>query len=529
MTPEGKDYADGTAIALVNQICRRIDDSKADAKPFDTCGSLEYVEGYRQAYLNASGLHSKFRNAVAWSTLPLSGVALYYGLTGHAPSNNERIARYGIAAGVAYSLASYSTSTAKQQIYLNGALAMSCLMAKAAPLVVPSLILTEISDSKKALERKVDGLAKAIGKYIDDTTLTEADVAKARTARAEARSAIVNAVQSRATIDGAPLKIHVRADTIAQSLDQQLIKEEPDLATLMSLAKGLQTVSSGFGGSSFPSSTPAPQDKATTNTGGQDAAQAGKKRTATDSKRKSAKDELNTLVTDVQEATAKLNSELSELAGAAGAVDSIESCSATPQASTFSVSPNDAEKTIPKGQSTDFTVPNSNDKDAIPSFEVQGTNTDAIAVDPIKVASDHKTFIITVHGNKPTADSGPTLVIRDGSGSLRHDVKITVTDTGGGSDNKSGGAPQARALNDFEKNLSPTDVRSIQCGIGMQKTEVDCKLGPVTFGYVKKFRASEQPPPDADKADWITQKVQDAANAKADANFKCADIQCPAH
>jgi len=535
MTPQGKEYSDVTAIALVNQICRRVVDGKPDEKPFDTCGSLEYVEGYRQVYLNASGLHSKFRNSVAWTTIPISGVALYYGLTGHAPSNNERIARFGIASAVAYSLASYSTSTAKQQIYLNGALAMSCLMAKAAPLVVPHQVLDDIESARKDLERKVKLLVDDIAKFTDDSTLSEADVIKARNARADARNAIANAVQVHAMIDGAALKIHVRADTINQSVDLQLIKEEPSLSTLMDLAKGLPTVSSGFGGSSFPTSNTSPGTTNGGNAGAQDKGQAALKSKLTEPQRKaylSAKAQLDMQVAAVQEATAALNSRLSEVAGAASAVDTLDACSATPGMATFSVIPNDAETTIANGESADFTVPNSNQKDAIPSAEVQGSNADAITVDPIKVAGDHKTFIITVHAIKVTADNGPTLVIRDGTGSLRHDVKITVTDNGKSDakkdDKKDNTTTQSRALNDFEKTLSPSDVRNIQCGIGMPKKDVDCKLGPLTFGYVKQFRAGDTPPQKGQE-DWITQKVQEAADAKADTNFTCEDVPCPAH
>jgi hypothetical protein len=494
LNPDGSDVTDKTSLDNVGKLCGEIIGDKANLATQGVCDSIKYVEGYRLAYLNAAGAHSKLRNAVAWGAIPLSGVALYYGLTGKAPSNGERIARFGIASGVAYSLASFSTSTVKQQIYVNGAQAMSCLMMKAAPLVVPATK----QDQLKGQVETLDEMAAVLSTDIDNARsagVDESDLSAAQRVLADAHSASTRALNFLETLARAAYLVHVRADSVAQMVDQDLIKEEPTLSSLLDLAKNLSAVSGSFGQSGFPVAKPPTQPAVAPK-----ALVAG---APTDPKA-DAKKKLDDASIATTNAANAVKSTLRLLAGATKAMDAIE-----------------------VGKSQDFSVPNSNAKDAVPTIEVQGPNVDAIKVDPIKVSADRKTFIITVEGIKATGQDAPTLVIKDGGGSLQHQVKIVVTAAAKTPATTPATPTASRTLTDLEKKLSPQAIRDIQCGVGMPQKEVDCKLGPITFGFVKAFRASETPPPAKGQEDVITQAVQSAADQKANSKYQCDAIQCP--
>jgi hypothetical protein len=508
-----------------NATCARLA-STDDADRYGVCGSLAYVEGHRLAYLKASGLHSRVRNGTAMAVLPLSALALLYGITGQGSS--ESIARLGVGAGLAYSASSFATSMPKQQIYIDGAQAMTCLVANAVPLIVPASREHALSDSVRQLEDAITNLGTLLAETVDDDADRENDsaVIAARDELAADNDVRAKGEQTLASIRQAPLIVRTRADHIAQELDAQLIKQEPSLESLLAIAKNLGAVSQAFGQSGFP--TPKAEEKnksAGAGTGGtlqsMDLDQLGLS---------ANKDSLREATATARARRATVESLLLELSNMASAYTNVAACKTASLASEFSVYPDSLERTVEKGKSIDFKVVN---RSSLPTREVTGPNSDHIAVDDTKVAPDGKSFIVTLKGLDVTGADAPTLVIKDGTGNESRRIKITVTgtktDSAPAETPKAPKASNTGMLTPYERDLAanPERVRDLQCGLAMPRHRVDCRIGPETRAFVRAFRATQEVAASTRGGDEITQRLEEAAVAKKDSNFLCEEVKCP--
>ncbi|MDP1586441.1 MAG: hypothetical protein Q8M07_01745, partial [Prosthecobacter sp.] len=95
----------------------------------------------RTAYYDAVGERAKLRNGLPLVLIPLSAAALYKGLSSDGgESTRKLLLKEGLVGASAFGLASYFTSTTREQIYLAGAKALSCSIYTMTPYYVPDAL-----------------------------------------------------------------------------------------------------------------------------------------------------------------------------------------------------------------------------------------------------------------------------------------------------------------------------------------------------------------------------------------------------
>lgn len=402
--------------------------------------AITYADQWRFTYVRAASQHATMRNVSAVALIPLSATALFYGITDHGSS--DRITRLALGGASIYGANQFLTSNPRQELYLQGAHALTCAIAASRPFIVTDTWLDSLRTESDTLTVALSDLDRArvnLQTQISASTLDPTSKAlsaareveaKAAQASAEARALLSRSEIARMEISrsGQTLMNTVRA--ITDFVDSQIASTQPDLESLRTLVGGLGDVAAGFAGNAWP--TPGDSMGATPV-----AARDGVAPNATQNliridellfrDRPSSLDQARDQVALAQSVVARSSIpivvKLESIATAGTQAGVVANCTPKDAALPFTVTPSGDTQTIAKGK---FFTLEARGGAGIPRYQVLGANADAVSV--TVSTQDLGQLVVIVTGKEAVdASVAPTLVFTDGHGKRRVSVKLVVT------------------------------------------------------------------------------------------------------
>jgi hypothetical protein len=448
------------------------------------CGALNLAERYRVAYLEAAGNQQKLRSTFAVTGLIAATSTLYYGLEARE-KYKDRVARLATIGAASYAAGTFFTSSPRQQVYLDGATAMSCAMIAAAPAMVPKTAKTALSDD-------LDTLGAALAN-LESTSKGSSDPATLQ-AIAMGKSTWQSGTEMFAHLTTSGIVLRARIEVLANEVNHQTLAQLPDLSSLYSLAGSMQTFAQNFGSQSLASATTSTKKQLA---GGPTASGHG-----------GAGDAENQL-TAVTIATAQVAAHLQFAAIAAQSFSEVAACSPDGIASAFGVTPTDVTVTVEKDKTFSFTV---TDKRGHPSAKLSGSNADKVELEPIQIQTGN--YVVVVKGKDTTGTSGPTLLISESNGVQAHSVTVLVSDSAQNPQTplaKTPDKPTTPRNDTIEPAFlkDPLKILSVQCVVG---AEADCIMGDKTRAAIHAWKDKQKSDPKND--DSIDANLQSAAAKK---------------
>lgn len=128
--------------------------------------SLAALMDQRREFWQAAGEVEVMKNVTAFGLIGLGAVGMYRGLQGEA--SRHWLERAGLIAAATYAGASWLEPSARQSIYLAGAMSLSCLALVTAPYEMPltdyKALRRQVADSRAAAESLASAL-RLVGRY----------------------------------------------------------------------------------------------------------------------------------------------------------------------------------------------------------------------------------------------------------------------------------------------------------------------------------------------------------------------------
>jgi hypothetical protein len=472
VAPKGEEPTSGdrrTITPLVN--CVELEDS--------LCSALNLAERYRLAYLDAAGNQQKLSNTFAVAGLIAATATLYYGLRAHDKYQN-RVIGFATLGGVSYAAGTYFTSSPRQQVYLDGATAMSCAMIAAAPAMVPKSGRATLQTDLDTLQNKLADIQGATQGTKEATVLQTI---------ADGESTLQSGTEMLAHLTTSGIVLRARIEVLANAVNHQTLAQLPDLNSLYSLAGSMSSFAQTFGSQRLASTTTKTGATASSRGGG--------------GTEKSPDPELVAL----QDAITHVKAHLKFAAIAAQSFSEVAACSPDGITSAFSVTPPDTTVTVEKGKTFSFTV---TDKRGHPSAKLSGANTDKVELQPIQIQSEN--YVVVVTGKDVTGTNGPSLLISESNGVQAHAVSIMVSEAEEKGD-KPAATPPALATTPRNDTIEPAFLKdplkilAVQCLVGAQP---DCIMGEKTRVAIRTYKGKQKPSTANDDA--IDAELQSAAS-----------------
>lgn len=226
----------------------------------------------RKAYYKAVGERAKLRNGLPLVLIPLSAAAAYKGLSsGGGESTRKLLLKEGLVGAGIFGLASYYTSTTREQIYLAGAKALSCSIYAMTAYYLPDSLgqrlgtpeIEALSRQLGEVERKTHEMRAYKRTIPTAQTGVHDDIAglisRAETSIAAARKVLRQTVQTQALVDGAAARLRAAVENVIAEVDAQIARSEPDPATILTIAGSLAATAKQFApGASFTAAAAGP-------------------------------------------------------------------------------------------------------------------------------------------------------------------------------------------------------------------------------------------------------------------------------
>lgn len=220
--------------------------------------AIAAAEAQRSAYYDAVSERAKLRNGLPLALVPLGAAALYKGFTSDGGESTRRLlVKEGLVGASLFGLGSQYTSTAREQIYLSGAKALSCSIYAMTPYLALDTLGADISDDKllayarqiarlEAEQRALKALRDA--PRADSLFRTEIDrlLAQAGVSLPAARQALAQATATRATLDDAGARMRAVTESLVGEVNLQLSRLEPDPASILALVDSLPATAKRF-------------------------------------------------------------------------------------------------------------------------------------------------------------------------------------------------------------------------------------------------------------------------------------------
>lgn len=226
--------------------------------------AIAAAEAQRRAYYGAVSERAKLRNGLPLALVPLGAAALYKGFTGDGGDSTRRLlVKEGLVGASLFGLGSQYTSTAREQIYLAGAKALSCSIYAMTPYLVLDTLGAGIGNDKllayaqqiarlEAEQRALKALRDGPGTDPDLRAAMDRVLAQAGVSLPAARQALTQATTTRATLDDAGARMRAVTETLVGEVNLQLSRLEPDPASILTLVESLPAAAKRFGpGGSF--------------------------------------------------------------------------------------------------------------------------------------------------------------------------------------------------------------------------------------------------------------------------------------
>lgn len=505
----------GSGCALFDPHIRLKDNDVADVDYSAFSGNLpqaiERAGKLRGKYLKAVSDHSLLRSVAGLSMIPLSASALYLGFASSA--NAELASGLGLGAAGIYGASNYLHSSPRQLVYINGAAALTCAVKATRPVLVKSDDysklengLTAISTGVNRVNSAIVAVNAAIKNQSHPTSLSRTatlQVTQAKALLVQAQDVRARGTAYKRNIDTAGLSLNSAVDAIQAEVSRQVLKTEPDLASVMTIAGSLGQWAGTFG--SVPAIVPQ-----TSSAGG--TAQASGKSVGAQSESETPDDtELRNGINKLAEATSETveaTSSVADIVNAIGDADQqlagLDQCEVGAADTGFSISPDVASQTLNAGSSTMFIITDDTgipqsvrllgpaDKKATLSTEVLGGG----LVATVTATSDAPSSLYQLHVSDSTGKNKRTISIQvqpkaDG-GTDREEKKL-------GTNTSVTEKKWQEFLKDGEKSfigISIENAKDVQRSLNKAlrlNLKVDGKFGSETraaiFAYQKRHQA----------------------------------------
>jgi hypothetical protein len=446
--------------------CSQLEDS--------LCSALTLAERYRVAYLKAAGNQQILRNTFAIAGLIAATSTLYYGLEAR-DKYRGRVVRLATVGAASYAAGSFFTSSPRQQVYLDGATAMSCAMIAAAPAMVPKSEKATLQQDLNTLQdklRDINGAALATSDHLVLQAISDGE------------STLQSGTEMLVHLTTSGIVLRARIEVLANEVNHQTLAQLPDLNSLYSLAGSMSTFAQTFGSQRLTST--ATKSGATASSLGGGKPSPG--------------------LIALQNATDQVKKHLKFAGIAAQTFSEVAACSPDGIVDSFSVGPLDTTVTVEKGKTYSFTV---KDKRGHPKAKLSGANADKVELQPVQIQADD--YLVVVKGIDATGTSGPSLLISESNGMQSHAATILVSAPSAKTDVTTA-KPQAVATTPRNNTIDeaflgdPLKILAVQCLVGAQP---DCVMGAKTRAAIRAYKNEQKPR--ASNDDTIDAQLQSAA------------------
>jgi hypothetical protein len=397
----------------------------------------------RTAYYNAVSDRAKLRNGLPLALIPLSAVALYKGIaSGGGASTRELLLKEGLVGAGLYGLASYYTSTTREQVYLAGAKALSCSIYATTPYYLPDDLAPALSVTALTTLRQQLGAVESTMQEVREArdrmpaaepsrAALDALIRRAATSVATARKILRQAVNTDALLIGAGARLRATVESIVAEVDTQVARLEPDPAVILTLASSLPANAKQFApGGTFSSSAPAPAAAAGVGVASISAPVAN----------------LPVQVNQLDQTAASLQFALDVIAQRIQATPKLETCQVQSVKGRIDVSPSDDTVEMKVGETRQFVV---HSTVGIPSVEWVGAYRSAAGtpVEMTKQVAGNTLLVQITYSTAVEGISQATFEVSDSSQELKKQVTLNLS-------------PGAAAAKDAPKNAAPAKAKA---------------------------------------------------------------------
>jgi len=394
--------------------------------------AITFAVSQHNAYLSAVGDRATFRNTLAFGLIPLTAAGVFVGITGNSRRSSDALTAMAVGGTAAYATGSYFDNAPLEQVYIHGAVAVSCAINMMRPYLIGQTEYGTFRTNTKNLGEAISSVENSINDVIalsappltpktkSLTTHAQALVNKAKVIQQEGLNLVGKIGASGVTLTSA-----VKA--VEGQVNLQVATLQPSLASLMTTIQGLQ----GGAGRLLGSLSPPPK----TETSMAEASKEGVKKGNELFAAFSDKSNLPTpKISPLDKAIIDLEQNLKGLATGANDVafvvntqnarikstDTLAACKPTAVANALIVTPSATDMTIKKDVAVVFAVSGGVGN---PSASVVGSGASNVTVTGPSLKGNAVQFEVTA-----TADfvGTPQLVFTDGSGKSIHTVFLTL-------------------------------------------------------------------------------------------------------
>lgn len=495
------------AVKPIDPQGKAIPDQPGCTDSSGVCEALKLADGYRRGYLKRADQIGSTREIGGLLTIGAATTALYYGLEARQQFR-DRVHRLGSLSAGAYAAGMWVLPISKQEIYLEGAHAMTCFALAVHRDAIAPEELAQLQDATDQLRTALDGL-----RFLQQLE-SEEKQAELRPLLLDAET-LLKAAEStiaRSRQDGKIAKETVTKIDI--EVRRLLLTHSPDFRALHNLIGGLTQSAAHFGAgrlapTSSRSATETPvtaqgsDATETPSTGGKDAERSTK---------------LLNARTKLLEESNKVANLLDRLRNLTLTEESLKHC-LPKYAGGFSISPSVTVLTLRVQQPYQLVIC---DPVGRPQVNVVGEQSGAVELKTLEVGKHDDEYLLTLNPKTATTGAGgPILSIRSANRSVSHDIPITVLAGGEKSpaavtENAPKTTPKSakEPRSEYEKRLfsgsqARETILAVQCLVKdsypANTFDPDCRMGPNTRAAIRKHRN--------DSKDEIDAQLRDEAYA----------------
>lgn len=407
------------------------------------------------------------RNLSTGAIIPLGAIAMYQGAAGGG--TRASIAALGLTGAATYALAQNYTSSPREQVYLSGVKALTCLR-RAYSVFEAAASNADLDTAIIAQKRAVGDLAEAIA-TAEGTKANNSDssakLAYARSVQTMASATLTDALRLQGGIQSLGANFCAAIEQVGANVAIEARKTDPTPESILASLQLLPQLETSITGRALPSapagSTTAPAAK-------------GFDPNATPP----PPDPLVVATARAAGSTAQLAAMVEASARPAQSTAYADECGIASVVATLSLSPDDSTVNLVAGETHSITINSKGIPAITPNSDAEGPIIYQLTVDSGK-------YVLQLTAKKATGTSPFTLTISDPGSSATRAIAITVgaaaTEAG---KVKSACAPKPGDDADIVNNGA--NVKVMQAKLGMPPSLQTGCVGDITRGNLKKYQ-----------------------------------------
>ncbi len=211
--------------------------------------AMQALEGQRRDYWNAVGTQTKVKNGLATTLIPLASWALYKTTGDSGALKGEAVRKAALFAASGYSGYTWLAGTNREDLYLNGAAALTCMAADFAPLAVAAeefKTVTFAIEKAEEAHQKLYTAHKQLSKLpssIQRQPEVGSMIAAAQSKLKFSRRVLNDAARATAAVQQSGEALRSNTLKIAQEVAHTIDRSSPELSSLKNLIAGLPSLS----------------------------------------------------------------------------------------------------------------------------------------------------------------------------------------------------------------------------------------------------------------------------------------------